>query len=154
MRSLPLLGPIPLLYVGLVFLDAAPTLTITIQTFTTPLSHVPASISESSTMSSPKSKPHAVARHYKPALSDTSDNSRDVLIRSFRTKGDIVEMISVENARSKDDTFIQAVREEIRKQPPYHGEYAKKMGLFHIASASPQISSPSKSSALMFLCLL
>jgi len=135
MRSLPLLGPIlPLLRVGLIFPGAAAILTITIRTFTTPLSHVTASTSQSNTMSSLKSKPHAVARHYKSALSDSTGDSRDVLIRSFRTKGDIVEMISVENARSKDDAFIQAVRDEIRKQPPYHGEYAKKMGLFHIAT--------------------
>jgi len=110
MRSLPLLGPILLLLrVGLIFPGAAAILTITIRTFTTPLSHVTASTSHSNTMSSLKSKPHAVARHYKSVLSDSTGDSRDVLIHSFRTKGDIVEMISVENARSKDDAFIQAV---------------------------------------------
>lgn len=87
-----------------------------------------------SSSSSSKSKPHTVTRHYKPALTDTSDANRDVLIRSFRTKGDIVEMISVENVRSKDDAFIQGVRDEILKKPPFHGSYAKKMGIFHIAT--------------------
>ena len=85
-------------------------------------------------MSSEKPQVHTVARHYKTALADSSSGSREVVLRSFLTKGDIVEMISAEDARMKDDAYIQGIREEILQKPPYNGDYARKMGLFHIAT--------------------
>jgi len=85
-------------------------------------------------MSSEKPKAHSATRHYKPVLAESSDQNREVVIRSFLTSGDIIELISVEDARTKDDAYIQGIRDEILGKPPFHGNYARKMGLIHIAS--------------------
>ena len=85
-------------------------------------------------MSAPKSKPHAVARHYKPALVSSSAGRREVMIQSFLTKGDIIELIKIENTDSLDDAFFHPVRKEIQQEGPYHGKYAEQLGLFLVAS--------------------
>lgn len=98
-------------------------------------------------MSSPtKPKAHTVARHYKAALTGAPGGSREVVIRSFLTKGDLVEMISAEDTRTKDDAYIQGIRDEIMGRPPFKGAYARKMGLFHIATrrVSPASNDPLK----------
>ena len=56
------------------------------------------------------------------------------MLRSFLTKGNIVEMISAENVQNHDDAYIQGVRDEITGKSPFGGRYARKMGLFHIAT--------------------
>jgi len=48
--------------------------------------------------------------------------------------GNLYELISVEDDATKDDAYIQGVREEIEGEPPFHGKYARKMGLMHIVS--------------------
>ena len=84
-------------------------------------------------MSSEKSPPHSVARHYKPILQDEL-GSRRLILKSFLIKGDLIELVSVWDERTKDDGFIQGIREEILGKPPFHGGYARKLGLIHVAS--------------------
>jgi len=84
------------------------------------------------------SQPHKAtspARNYKPLLKDRSSRAaRPVKIRSFLTLGNLYELIAVEDETTKDDAYIQGVREEIEGEPPFHGRYARKMGLLHIVT--------------------
>ena len=68
-----------------------------------------------------------------PAASPSS-GSRNVVLRSFLTLGDIIEFISVEDVRTKDDAYIQPVRDEIHGFGPHKGTMAHTLGLIHIAS--------------------
>jgi len=82
-----------------------------------------------------KPAPRPVKRHYKPALAPVgAPGNREVFVRSFLASGDVVELISAEDGRTKDDAYVQGVRAEIQKKPPHKGKFAKKMGLFNIAT--------------------
>ena len=73
-------------------------------------------------------------RRYKPALSSSTDRGRNVVLTSFLTLGEYYELIGIEDTSTGDDAYIQPIREEICGRGPYKGQYAKKMGLIHVAS--------------------
>ena len=45
-----------------------------------------------------------------------------------------MELIQAEDRRLDDDAYVQGIRDEILGKKPFHGEYARRMGLLHIAS--------------------
>jgi len=81
-----------------------------------------------------KIKPHAVARHYKPVLTDPTNGIREVHLFSTLVAGQFIELVSAEDRRTGDDAYIQGVREELHGNPPFNGAYARQMGLIHICS--------------------
>ena len=56
------------------------------------------------------------------------------MLKSFLVLGELYELIGIEDTTTGDDAYIQPIRDEICGKDPYKGQYARRMGLIHVAS--------------------
>lgn len=80
--------------------------------------------------------PGGTGPYYKAVLPDKTgaERGRVVVLKSFLTLGGLYELIGIEDTTTGDDAYIQPIRQEICGRGPYKGQYARRLGLIHVAS--------------------
>jgi hypothetical protein len=69
-------------------------------------------------------------------------------LSSIMTKGNMIEVIYITDTRTHDDGYVHPIRQEINKEGPFKGTYAKTLGLFAVASCRKYPDNPRDNSCL------